>query len=117
MYVNDLMVRITVFGFGGGPRSFPGRDINLLLNSGFVNVLLKTNGGRDRRPNFVIFINRSALIVGGCLVVAWSRKSYLGSVEIISFVFLVLFKDVRRRVSQRFHHFVFDVHQENEEAL
>ena len=45
---------------------------------------------------------------------AWSRKSCLGPVEITSFVFLVLFRDGGRRVSLRFHLFIFDVNQENE---
>ena len=63
--------------------------MDLLFNSDIVNLLLKTNMGRDRRPNFVIFVVWSALIVGRWVVVAWSRKSCLGPVEISSFVFLV----------------------------
>ena len=47
---------------------------------------------------------------------ARSRKSCLGPAEIPSAVFLVLFKDGRRRMSLRFHLFVFDVNQGNEEA-
>ena len=47
---------------------------------------------------------------------AWSRKSCLGPAEIPSAVFLVLFKDGRRRMSLRFHLFVFDVNQGNEET-
>ena len=36
---------------------FPGGDnTDLLPNSDIVNFLLKTNEGRDRRPNFVIFV-------------------------------------------------------------
>ena len=38
--------------------------MDLLFNSDIVNLLLKTNMGRDRRPNFVIFVVWSALIVG-----------------------------------------------------
>ena len=30
--------------------------MDLLPNSDIVNFLLKTNEGRDRRPNFVIFV-------------------------------------------------------------
>ena len=41
------------------------------------------------------------------MVVAWSIKSYLGPAEIVSLVFLVLFNDGGRRVSSRFHLFVF----------
>ena len=63
--------------------------MDLLFNSDIVNLLLKTNMGRDRRPNFVIFVVWSALIVGRWVVVAWSRKSCLGPAEISSFVFLV----------------------------
>ena len=49
-------------------------------------------------------------------MVACSKKSYLGPVDIASFVFLVSFKDCGRRVSPRFHLFVSDVNQGNEEA-
>ena len=36
---------------------FPeGDNMDLLLNSDIVNFLLKTNEGRDRRPNSVIFV-------------------------------------------------------------
>ena len=44
---------------------------------------------RERKPNFVTFVIRGALIVSGWMVVAWSRKSSLGLAEISSFVFLV----------------------------
>ena len=71
--------------------------------------------GRDRRPNFVIFVVRSVLIVGGWVVVAWSRKSCLGPTEISSFVFLVQFKDGGRMVSLRFDLFISDVNQGNED--
>ena len=63
--------------------------MDLLFNSDILNLLLKTNMGRDRRPNFVIFVVWSALIVGRWVVVAWSRKSCLGPAEISSFVFLI----------------------------
>ena len=99
----------------------------LLFNSDIANLLLKTNWGgvRDRKPKLVIFVVWSILIVvvvvggGGvcvcvCVFVAWGRKSFLGSAEIASFVFLALFKDGGRMVSSRFHLFVFDVNQENE---
>ena len=75
-------------------RSFPGEgNMYLLFNSDIMNLLLKTNGERNRRPNFVIFVVWSTLIVGGWVLVAWSLKSCLGPAEIASFVFLVLFKD------------------------
>ena len=50
------------------------------------------------------------------MVVAWSRRSYLGIVEITSIVFLVLLNDGGCRMSPRFHLFVSDVNQGNEEA-
>ena len=36
-------------------------NMNLLFNSDIVNLLLKTKGGGDRRPNSVIFVAWSAL--------------------------------------------------------
>ena len=65
--------------------------MDLAFNSDKVNLLLKTNGagGRDRRPNFVIFVVWSVLIVGWWVVVAWSRNFYLGPPESSFFVFLV----------------------------
>ena len=47
---------------------------------------------------------------------AWSRKSYLGPVEIASYVCLVSFRYVEHMVIPRFHLLVFDMNQENEEA-
>ena len=38
--------------------------MNWLFNSDKVNLLVKTNGGSDRRPNFVIFVVWSVRIVG-----------------------------------------------------
>ena len=65
----------------------------LLFNSYIVNLYLKANGRRIRRPNFVIFVVWCALIIGRWLVVARSRKSFLVPAEFESFVFLVLFKN------------------------
>ena len=45
------------------------------------------------------------------MAVLWSRKSCLALTDITSFVFLVLFKDGGRRVSQRYHLFISDVNQ------
>ena len=50
-------------------------------------------GGEAEGLIFVIFVVWSALIVGGWVVVARSRKSCLRPPEITSFVFLVEFKD------------------------
>ena len=81
-----------------------------------MNLLLKNNEGRDRRPHFVFccclfffFVAWSAVFVGGWVVVAWVRKSYLGPTEISSSVYLVQFKDAGCRVRLRLHLFVFDV--------
>ena len=49
-----------------------------------VNLLFKNHGGKNRRPNVVVFAVWSALIVGGWVVVGWGRKSYLGPAEISS---------------------------------
>ena len=48
---------------------------------------------------------------------AWSRSSCLGPVELAYFVFLVSFKDGGPSISPRFHLFVSDVNQGNEEAV
>ena len=49
-------------------------------------------------------------------MVAWTRKCCLGPADIASFLFLLLFKDGERSVSPRFHLFVSDVNQGNQEA-
>ena len=39
------------------PARFPGKqNVHKLINSDIVNFLLKANDGRDRRPNFAIFV-------------------------------------------------------------
>ena len=48
-----------------------------------------SEGERERAPYFVIFVVWSALVVGGWVVAAWGKKSYLGSAEISSTVYLV----------------------------
>ena len=69
---------------------FPrGENMDLFFNPDIENLLLKINLGRGRRPNFVIFVVWSALIVGGWVMVPCSKKYCLGSAEILSFVFLV----------------------------
>ena len=70
-------------------RSPGGENKDLVFSCDIANLLLKTNGERERKPNFVTFVIRGALIVSGWMVVAWSRKSSLGLAEISSFVFLV----------------------------
>ena len=47
-------------------RSFPGwGECDLLFNVNIVNLLLKKQWRRDRRPNVAVFAVWSALIVGG----------------------------------------------------
>ena len=53
-----------------------------------VDLLLKNNGGRDRRPNFVIFVVWSALNAGGWVVVGLGKESCLGPPEISSMCFV-----------------------------
>ena len=82
-----------------------------------MNLLSNTNGGRNRRHSFVIFVVRYTLIVGGWVLVgvlvSWSRKSCLGPAEIAPLVYLVLFKNAGRKVCPRFHIFVSDVNHGN----
>ena len=51
------------------------------------------------------------------MVVGWNRNSCVGPAEIVSFVFLVLFKVGGPSVSPRFHLFISDVNQGNEGVL
>ena len=81
------------------PRSFSGRRKHNLLFKVAVNLLLENNevegvggrgGGSGERQNVLFFfVIWKALIIGGWVVVVWGRKSYLGSAEISSFVYLV----------------------------
>ena len=48
------------------------------------------------------------------MVLAWSRNSYLRPAEIVSWVFLALFKNGGRKVSAKCHLYVFDVNQGKE---
>ena len=62
----------------------------------------------------LLFYSWTVLIVGGWVALAFSRKSYLGPAEIVSCVFLVLFKDGGRKVSPKYHLYVFGVNQGKE---
>ena len=73
----------------GGPESFPEKVYKSLFFNSDIKNFLKNQWGRDREPDFVIFLVQSPLIVGGWRVVAQSRDSCLGLAEIASFVFLV----------------------------
>ena len=77
-----------------------GENMNFLLSSDIVKLLLITYPGRNRRPNFDIFVVLRAFIVGGLVLLVWSRQSFLGPIK-IAYVFLVLFKEGERRVSPR----------------
>ena len=57
------------------------QNMNLLFDSDIVNLLLKTNGVRNKRPSFVIFVIWSALTVSGWVVAAWDRRNCLGLVK------------------------------------
>ena len=48
------------------------------------------------------------------MVLAWSRKFYLGTAEIASCVFLVLFKYKKCKVSPKCYLYAFDVNQGKE---
>ena len=51
------------------------------------------------------------MLVG--VLVAWSKKPFLGPAEIVSFMSVVFFKNAGWNVSPRFHIFLSDVNQEN----
>ena len=77
------------------PRSFSGRrKHNLLFNVDAVNLLLENNevegggekGGSGERQNVLFFCSLES---SNYWWVVWGRKSYLGSAEISSFVYLV----------------------------
>ena len=55
----------------------------------YINILLKTIHGRDRRRNLVIFVVWKVLIVGRWVVLERSEKPYLGPPEFASYVFLI----------------------------
>ena len=71
--------------------------------------------GRDRRPIFVICVVRSVIFVGGWVVMTWRGKPCLGPAE-ISVVFLVQFKDGRRKMSPICHLFVADTNEGNRDV-
>ena len=50
-----------------------------LINFDIVKSLSKSNGGRGRMPNFVIWRAGSVLFVSGWVVMAWSRVLYRAS--------------------------------------
>ena len=69
-------------------------------------------GGRNRRPNFVIFVVWYTLIVGGLVMVgvlvAWSKKYCLGPAEIHGFI-----QECGTQGKSKIYLFVSDVNQGN----
>ena len=62
--------------------SLPKRDkYDLLLNVWYSEFFVK-----EKQTSHFIYMVWSALVVGGCLMAAWGRKSYLGPAEISSVV-------------------------------
>ena len=55
--------------------------MNYFFDADIENLLLKSNGVRERRPNFAIFLVWDALIVRGWVLVTYGRKYYLGPAE------------------------------------
>ena len=108
---NKSIYRLSQWGTVPGMEKY-----DFAFQSDIANLLLNTNGGRNRRPNFVIFVVWYTLIVGGWVFgggVGGVEQLKLGQAEIASFVSLVLFKNAGRKVSPRFHLFVSDVNQGN----
>ena len=71
-----------------GPRSFFERmEYIFTVQFRYCELSVKNLWGCDRMPNFVNFVVWSPLLVGGLVVVLWSRRSYFGLTEIASFVF------------------------------
>ena len=95
---------------------FQGRaSMYLLFNSDIVKFLLKTNVGRHRMTNFVIFVVWNAAFVGGWVVVSWS-KGFIQSRQKSRSCVPGFIKVGGRRVSPRFHRFISDINQGNEEV-
>ena len=86
LYLNDIVVNMPEFQ-SSDLGLFPRREkYDLLFNVWYSGSFAKENNrGRHRTPHF-IFMVWSALVVGGCLMVAWGRKYYLGPAEISSVV-------------------------------
>ena len=65
----------------GFPAEVRGR---FLVGHGVCKLLVENHiDGRYRIPNFVLSVVCSVLIVGGWVLLAWCRISYLGPAEIM----------------------------------
>ena len=62
-------------------RFLRAENMNYFFIADIENLLLKSNGVRERRPNFAIFVVWDALIVGGWVLVIYGRKYYLRPAE------------------------------------
>ena len=56
MYISVLMISKSEFKFSGLRLFLGGKNMNFLFNSDIVNLLLKTIGDKDRRPNLRFFL-------------------------------------------------------------
>ena len=87
-------------------RECKSNDLGSLPRSGKYDLLLNVWNSdsfvKEKQTHYFIFVVWSALVVGGCLMAVWGRKSYLGPAKIglnlICCVYLVKFKDGGRRV-------------------
>ena len=86
--------------------------MNVFFKFDVLNLLLKNNGVRDRRPNFIIFVFWSALNFDGWVVVGWSIESCLGPAEISSLCFWM---GMGIQGESKISSFVCDVNQGNKE--
>ena len=91
------------------------RMVSMVLFLRGVGSILGNEFGIEGQ-NYVVLLQGSEMSTG-----IHSRNliliyNILGPAKIASFVFLALFEDGERRVSPRFHLFVFDVNQGNEEV-
>ena len=83
------------------------QNIYLLFNSDIVDFLFKTNRGRDRRPNFVVFVVWSVLLLVGGV----EQKVLLGAGYFPGIV-----QGLGLWVGSRFHLLVPDFYKGNEEV-
>ena len=83
------------------------QNIYLLFNFDIMDFLFETNRGRDRRPNFVIFV-------------VWSVLLLVGGVEqkvlLVAGCFPGIIQGLGLWVGSRFHLLVPDFYKGNEEG-
>ena len=109
-----------------GLRSFPRMgNTNWLFIYDIVALQLKTNGGRDKRVNFVALqiasvksrstrrVLQHATFMGSCLNISKKSLPCLHSRWVL-LMFLILLIEIKTVGRLRFHLFVSDVNQKNE---